>query len=595
MALRIEDYAMIGDCQTAALVSRDGSIDWLPFPRFDSGACFASLLGTPDHGRWLLSPAGNITRSSRRYRDGTLVLETEYQTDSGAVTVVDCMPIRTARPDLVRQVVGRRGQVAMRTELIIRFDYGSIVPWVRRVDGGIVAIAGPEVLHVRSDVELRGENFKTVAEFTVSEGQTLSFVLTWHPSNEPAPPPIDPDRAVRRTEDWWRKWSAVCTYQGEWREAVMRSLITLKALTYAPTGGIVAAATTSLPEKIGGVRNWDYRYCWLRDATFTLYALLMSGYQDEARAWREWLLRAVAGKPSQLNIVYGIGGERRLDELTLDWLPGYENSAPVRVGNAAYRQFQLDVFGEVLDALHLARRSNLQTTADGWRVERELLNFLESNWDQPDEGIWEIRAPRRHFTHSKVMAWVAFDRAVKDCENFGLSGAVERWRGLRSRIHAEVCRAAFNSEVGAFVQSYGSRELDASLLMMPLVGFLPANDPRIRGTVSAIERHLMTDGFVARYASESGVDGLPAGEGAFLPCTFWLADNYTLQGRREDARRVFERLLGVRNDVGLLSEEYLPAEGRLIGNFPQAFSLVALVNTARNLAQIEGPAKHRHQ
>ena len=595
MSLRIEDYAMIGDCQTAALVSRGGSIDWLCLPRFDSGACFAALLGTPDHGRWLLAPSGNVVQTRRRYRDGTLVLETDYETDTGSVTVIDCMPKRTKRPDLVRQVVGRRGQVRMRTEIVVRFDYGSLVPWVHRVDGGMVAIAGPDVVHVRSDVQLHGEDFKTVADFAVSEGQTRSFVLTWHPSHESSPPAIDPDAAINQTAEWWREWSSRCTYQGEWREAVVRSLITLKALTYEPTGGIVAAATTSLPEKIGGVRNWDYRFCWLRDATFTLYAFLISGYQDEARAWREWLLRAVAGKASQLNIVYGVAGERRLTELELDWLPGYENSAPVRIGNAAYQQFQLDVFGEVMDSFHLARRVGLQEIADGWRVERALLSFLESNWDQPDEGIWEIRGPRQHFTHSKVMAWVAFDRAIKDSERLGLDGPIERWRTLRETIHAEVIQRGFNAEIGSFMQFYGSNELDASLLMMAEVGFLPADDPRIRGTVQAIERYLMNDGFVARYAPASGIDALPPGEGAFLPCTFWLADNYALQGRYDDARRVFESLLQIRNDVGLLSEEYDPAAQRLLGNFPQAFSHVGLVNTAHNLAQQQGPANHRKE
>ena len=595
MPSRIEDYAMIGDCQTAAMVSRDGSIDWLCLPRFDSGACFAALLGTPDHGRWLLAPAVNVVGTRRRYRKGTLVLETDYDTSGGAVTVVDCMPLRSGLPSLVRRVVGRSGQVLMHTEITVRFDYGSIVPWVRHVDGGIVAVAGPEIVQVRSDVELHGENFKTVADFTVSEGQTLSFVLSWHKSHEPVRPPIEAELAVRETEQWWQEWSGRCAYEGEWRDAVVRSLITLKSLTYAPTGGIAAAATTSLPEKIGGERNWDYRYCWLRDATFTLYAFLMSGYRDEARAWREWLVRAVAGKASQLNIVYGVAGERRLTELTLEWLPGYENSVPVRVGNGAYKQFQIDVFGEVMDALHLARREGLQTTADGWRVQRELLNFLESNWDEPDEGIWEVRGPRQHFTHSKVMAWVAFDRAVRDSELFGLEGSIDRWRKIRDGIHADVCREGFDAEVGAFVQFYGSKELDASLLMMAPVGFLPANDLRVRGTVAAVERTLMIEGFVARYAPTSCIDGLQPGEGAFLPCTFWLADNYALQGRHADAREVFERLLEVRNDVGLLSEEYDPARQRLLGNFPQAFSHVALVNTARNLTQHGGPAEHRQK
>ena len=595
MSLRIENYAMIGDCQTAALVSHGGSIDWLCLPRFDSGACFAALLGNSDHGRWLLAPAGNVVSTRRRYREGTLVLETDFETDSGAATVVDCMPLRAEQPVLVRQVVGRRGQVPMQTEIIIRFDYGSLVPWVRHVDGGIVAIAGPDRIEIRGDIDLHGEDFKTVAAFTVSEGQTISFVLTWSPSHEKAAPAIDTANAVQATDRWWRAWSNRCTFQGEWREAVVRSLITLKALTYTPTGGIVAAATTSLPEKIGGVRNWDYRFCWLRDATFTLYALLMTGYHDEARAWREWLLRAVAGKASQLNIVYGVGGERRLPELTLDWLPGYENSTPVRIGNAAYQQFQLDVFGEVVDSLHLARGKGLQAIDDGWRVECELLSFLESNWDQPDEGIWEVRGPRQHFTHSKVMAWVALDRAVKDSERLGLEAPLERWRVLRDTIHAEICSRGFDPSLGSFVQYYGSKELDASLLMMAQVGFLPVSDPRICGTVEAIERHLMNHGFVARYAAASGVDGLPPGEGAFLPCTFWLADNYALQGRHEDARRVFERLLQIRNDVGLLSEEYDPVARRLLGNFPQAFSHVGLVNSAHNLALGGGPAEHRRQ
>jgi GH15 family glucan-1,4-alpha-glucosidase len=595
MPLPIEDYALIGDCQTAALVGRNGSIDWLCFPRFDSGACFAALLGTDENGRWLLAPAGQVRRTSRRYRDNTLILETEHETDDGAVRVVDFMPIRSGHPDLVRTVTGLRGRVPMRTEIVIRFDYGSIIPWVRREDHGIVAIAGPEMLHLTSDVALHGENFKTVGEFAVAEGESVSFVLTWHPSHEAPPAPIDPAEGLRVTQAWWEEWASRCTYQGEWREAVLRSLITLKALTYAPTGGIVAAATTSLPEQLGGVRNWDYRCCWLRDATFTLYALLMNGYVDEARAFREWLLRAVAGKASQLQIMYGIAGERRLPELVLDWLPGYENSAPVRIGNAAHRQFQLDIFGEMADVVHVARSSGLQATADGWRIERELLEHLESVWDQPDEGIWEVRGPRRHFTHSKLMAWVAFDRALKDAQRYQLDGPSQRWRELRDRLHAEICTRGFDAAQGAFVQSYDSTDLDASLLMMPLVGFLPASDPRIRGTVEAIERGLMHDGFVKRYATSTGVDGLPAGEGTFPLCSFWLADNYALLGRHADARRLFERLLAIRNDVGLLSEEYDPALGRQLGNFPQAFSHVGLVNTARNLTTHPAPAEHRQQ
>jgi len=595
MPLPIEDYALIGDCQTAALVGRNGSIDWLCFPRFDSGACFAALLGTDENGRWLLAPAGQVRRTSRRYRDNTLILETEHETDDGAVRVVDFMPIRSGHPDLVRTVTGLRGRVPMRTEIVIRFDYGSIIPWVRREDHGIVAIAGPEMLHLTSDVALHGENFKTVGEFAVAEGESVSFVLTWHPSHEAPPAPIDPAEGLRVTQAWWEEWASRCTYQGEWREAVLRSLITLKALTYAPTGGIVAAATTSLPEQLGGVRNWDYRCCWLRDATFTLYALLMNGYVDEARAFREWLLRAVAGKASQLQIMYGIAGERRLPELVLDWLPGYENSAPVRIGNAAHRQFQLDIFGEMADVVHVARSSGLQATADGWRIERELLEHLESVWDQPDEGIWEVRGPRQHFTHSKLMAWVAFDRAIKDAQRYQLEGPSQRWRELRDRLHAEICTRGFDAAQGAFVQSYDSTDLDASLLMMPFVGFLPASDPRIRGTVEAIECGLMHDGCLKRYATSTGVDGLPAGEGAFLLCSFWLADNYALLGRHADARRLFERLLAIRNDVGLLSEEYDPALGRQLGNFPQAFSHVGLVNTARNLTTHPAPAEHRQQ
>ncbi|MGE3540756.1 MAG: glycoside hydrolase family 15 protein [Candidatus Tectimicrobiota bacterium] len=591
----LEDYALIGDCQTAALVARNGSIDWLCLPRFDSGACFAALLGTPEHGRWLLAPTAPIRTIQRRYRPGTLVLETDYETDEGAVTVIDCMPPRSREPDLVRLVVGRRGQVRLRMELVIRFDYGSIIPWVRRVEQGIQAVAGPDTLLLSTDVDLRGEHCMTVADFTVSPGQRVPFVLSWYPSQEAMPPPLDAEATIDHTEHWWQEWSDRCTYQGPWQEAVVRSLITLKALTYAPTGGIVAAPTTSLPEHLGGVRNWDYRYCWVRDATFTLYALMMGGYTDEARAWREWLLRAVAGKPSQLNIMYGLAGERRLPELELPWLPGYEGSAPVRIGNAAYQQFQLDVFGEVMDALHLARKVGLEPDENAWRLERALLDYLEGAWQKPDEGIWEVRGPRRHFTHSKVMAWVAVDRMVKAVERFGLQGPVARWHGLCAAIHAEVCQQGFDAEQNSFVQYYGGKALDASLLMIALVGFLPVRDPRVRGTVEAIERHLMTDGFVARYPTTPDVDGLPPGEGAFLACTFWLADNLELLGRHNDALQIFERLLHLRNDVGLLSEEYDSGARRLLGNFPQAFSHVALVNTACNLSRYVGPAADRQQ
>jgi GH15 family glucan-1,4-alpha-glucosidase len=593
MALRIEDYAMIGDCYTAALVGRDGSVDWLCLPRFDSGACFAALLGTPDHGRWLLAPAGEVTKTSRRYRDGTLVLETDYETDGGAVTVTDCMPVRSHAPNLVRVVEGKRGQVKMHTELVIRFDYGSIVPWVQRVHGGISAIAGPDRLVLITPVHLHGENFTTVADFTVAAGQREAFTLMWHRSHEPMPPPVDPWWAVLGTEHWWRHWSGRCTYRGPWRDAVVRSLVTLKALTYAPTGGIVAAATTSLPEQLGGVRNWDYRFCWLRDATFTLMSLLSTGYLDEAREWRGWLMRAVAGRPAETQIMYGLAGERRLTEMELDWLPGYEGSRPVRVGNAASRQFQLDVYGEVMDALYHARLTGLETLPGAWANAGTLIQFLEEAWRQPDEGIWEVRGPRRHFTHSKVMAWVAMDRAVKAIEKFHLEGPLDHWKQVRDAIHAEVCAKGFDEQLGSFVQYYGSKELDASLLMIPLVGFLPPEDPRVRGTVEAIRRGLVRDGFVARYHTREGVDGLPAGEGTFLPCTFWLADNLHLLGREAEAKEIFERLLGLCNDVGLIAEEYDPHARRLLGNFPQAFTHVGLVNTALNLSPAPGPADTR--
>jgi GH15 family glucan-1,4-alpha-glucosidase len=593
MASRIEDYALIGDCETAALVARDGSIDWHCLPRFDSGACFAALLGTPDHGRWIIAPTTPVRRVTRAYRRDTLVLDTTFETDSGSVTLTDGMPIRTGRPDLVRLVRGVRGTVRMRTEIVIRFDYGSITPWVKREPGGLCAVGGPDTIHVRTPVPLRGEGWKTVGEFEVAEGDELPFVLTWHPSHENPPPPIDAVRAMEATADGWRAWSAGCTYEGEWRDAVVRSLITLKALTYTPTGGIVAAPTTSLPEHIGGKRNWDYRYCWLRDSTFTLAALIQSGYLEEAKAWRRWLIRAVAGRGDELHIMYGLAGERRLPELELPWLPGYENSLPVRIGNAAHNQFQLDVFGEVLDCLHLGRHFGLNDDSNDWRIERELLDRLETVWPRPDLGIWEVRGPQRHFTHSKLMAWVAFDRAVKDVERFGLDGPADRWRHLRDQLHREICGQAFNTERNAFVQYYGGTEVDAALLMMTEVGFLPATDPRMIGTVAAVEQDLMRDGFVDRYRTESGVDGLPTGEGAFLLCTFWLADNYALMGRTADARRIFENLLSIRNDVGLLAEEYDPVARRQLGNFPQAFSHLGLINTARNLTQRDKPATVR--
>jgi len=596
MALRIEDYAVIGDTQTAALVGRDGSVDWLCLPRFDSGACFAALLGDESNGRWRIAPTGPVTATRRRYRPGTLVLETEMDTAEGTVRIVDCMPPRGADPDLVRLVEGVRGRVPMSMELVIRFDYGQVVPWVRRLpdDGGLTAVAGPDALCLRTPVPTQGQDLRTRADFSVGEGEALPFVLTWYRSHRhPPAATVPPGQAVADTERWWAKWSSACTYEGEWEEAVRRSLITLKALTYAPTGGIVAAVTTSLPEQLGGVRNWDYRYCWLRDATFTLYSLMEAGYRTEAKAWRDWLLRAVAGSPDQLQIMYGPAGERRLTEFEAPWLAGYEGSAPVRVGNAAAGQYQLDVWGEVMDALHQARRSGLPADGPSWSLQQAMLEFLEGHWEEPDEGIWEVRGPRRHFTHSKVMAWVAADRAVQAVENFNLPGPVERWRQLRDDIHAEVCQLAWSAERGAFTQAYGLDRLDASVLMIPLVGFLPATDPRMVSTVACIQRELLRDGFVLRYSTDADVDGLPPGEGAFLACTFWLCDNLALMGRKDEARRLFERLLGLRNDLGLLSEEYDPASGRLVGNFPQAFSHVSLVNTAFNLSGPRGPAHRR--
>jgi GH15 family glucan-1,4-alpha-glucosidase len=588
MPSRIEDYAVIADTQTAALVGRDGSIDWLCLPRFDSGACFAALLGDERNGHWRIAPAGGVRRVRRRYRGDTLILETEFETGDGAVRVVDFMPPRLADPDVVRVVEGVRGRVPMRMELRIRFDYGRLTPWVRRVGTALLAISGPEALVLRTEVPHHGEDRATVADFEVAEGDRLPFSLTWNLSHQELPDAVDPLEALAKTESYWREWAGRCTYQGEWRDAVMRSLLTLKALTYEPSGGIVAAVTTSLPESIGGVRNWDYRFCWLRDATMTLTSLMAAGYEQEARDWREWLLRAMAGDPPALQIMYGPAGEARLPELELPWLPGYEGSKPVRTGNAAVEQFQLDVYGEVMDALHKARRLSIEPHPSAWALQRALLEFLEGRWREPDEGIWEVRGPRRHFTHSKVLAWVAIDRAVKGVEQFGLDGPVERWRRLRAEIHREVCERGYDPDRGTFTQSYGSRELDASLLLIALVGFLPPSDPRVRGTVEAIERELCQDGFVLRYPTgEEGepVDGLPGREGAFLACTFWLADNYALVGRVAEARGLFQRLLDVRNEVGLLAEEYDPAAGRQLGNFPQAFSHVPLINTAMHLAE----------
>jgi GH15 family glucan-1,4-alpha-glucosidase len=582
----IEDYALIGDLQTAALVSRTGAVDWLCFPRFDSGAVFAALLGSPENGHWTMRPAGDFRPVGRRYRGDTLVLETELETADGRVRLVDFMPPRETTPDLVRIVEGVHGRVDMDMELVIRFDYGDIVPWVRSVEGTLVAIAGPDALALRTPVELEGRDLRTHASFTVAEGERVPFVLTWFPSNERLPTPVDPDAALGDAESYWEEWADRCTYYGRWHDAVHRSLLTLKALTYAPTGGIVAAPTTSLPEALGGVRNWDYRYGRLRDATLTLLALLRAGYLEEARSWRDWLLRAIAGSPEDVQIMYGVAGERRLTELELPWLSGYEGSQPVRIGNDASNQLQLDVYGEVVEALYRARARGLEPSDDSWRLTKKILDWLESGWRQEDEGIWEVRGPRRHFTHSKVMAWVAFDRAVKMVEHIGRDGNADRWRASRDEVRQDVLKSGFNPDVGTFVQYYGSDRLDASLLLMPLVGFLPATDERVVATVEAIQRDLLRDGFVERYRADAenvDVDGLPPGEGVFLPCSFWLVAVLAQQGKHDEAIALYERLLSLRNDVGLISEEYDPDTQRLVGNFPQAFTHLALVETAFSL------------
>jgi GH15 family glucan-1,4-alpha-glucosidase len=593
MPLRIEDYALIGNTRTAALVGNDGSIDWMCVPRFDSTACFAALLGTPDNGRWQVAPAAVVQRVTRRYRPGTLVLETEFETADGIARVIDCMPPWEGRTDVVRIVEGVHGRVPMIVDLVLRFGYGAVTPWVRRADDALLATAGPDSLELRTPVPLAGRQFTTTGQFAVSTGERVPFVLSRFPSHETHPLPVDGEAALAATERYWRAWSAHCTYDGQWRDAVLSSLVFLKALTYSPTGGIVAAATTSLPEQIGGVRNWDYRYCWVRDATLTLYALLLAGYHDEARAWRRWLLRAAAGHPAQMQILYGLAGERQLTELTLPWLPGYEGSAPVRIGNAAAVQSQLDVYGELMDALHVARTAGLDPDADAWAFQRSLLTFLATSWQRPDSGIWEMRGEPQQFTHSKVMAWVAMDRGVKAIEQYGLDGPVDAWRKVRAAIREEVCEKGVDQARGVFVQRYGSTELDASLLMIPLVGFLPASDPRVRATIAAIERELVVDGLVLRYRTERSSDGLPPGEGFFLPCSFWLADTLALCGRQAEAEALFLRLLGLRNDVGMLSEEYDARTGRALGNTPQALTHVALVNTARNLSRHGGPSEHR--
>ncbi len=594
MALRIEDYALIGDLRSAALVGSDGSIDWLCWPRFDSAACFAALLGSSENGRWLIAPTLAPLAVKRCYRPGTLILETEFQTETGRAVILDFMPPADGA-DLVRIVMGRSGRVDFRTEYVARFNYGATVPWVRRLyDGAISAVAGPERLVLRSQVALYGEDHKTVGDFTIEDGQSVAFVLSYGASFQGLPSAIDPFESLERTETFWREWSDRCPDVGPWTETVKRSLITLKALTYAPTGGIVAAATTSLPEQLGGVRNWDYRYCWLRDATFTILALMKLGYHDEAREWRDWLVRAIAGSPHQVQIMYGVGGERWLPELLLPWLKGYANSSPVRIGNAASDQMQIDVFGEIADAMFQSLKAGMDPHERNRTLRPLLLDYLAGAWRQPDEGIWEVRGGPQHFVHSKVMAWVAFDRAASDLEAQAFHELDQRWREIADEIHAEVCERGFDRDLNSFVQAYGARRLDASLLLIPLVGFLPADDPRIQGTLRAIESKLLfNDEFVLRYEPDNVSDGLPPGEGAFLACSFWLVDNYILQGRYDDAQRLFERLLARCNDVGLLAEELDPASGHMLGNFPQAYSHVGLINCALNLSHFAGPAKER--
>jgi GH15 family glucan-1,4-alpha-glucosidase len=593
MPSRIEDYALIGDLQTAALVARDGSIDWLCLPRFDSAACFAALLGSEKNGRWIIAPREKPQVVRRKYRGDTLVLETEFETEAGKVALIDFMPQRGKAPDIVRIVEGRGGKMAMHMELALRFDYGSIVPWVRHANGGVVAIAGPDMVHLKSDVQTHGEDLRTVADFTVSKGERVSFVFTWHPSHEPVPEPRDAMHELKMTEELWTRWSSKCNFSGPHRDAVMRSLITLKALTYGPTGGIVAAPTTSLPEHPGGVRNWDYRFCWIRDATFTLLALMDAGYRSEAREWYQWLLRAAAGDPAKIQIMYGIAGERRLTEMEIDWLDGYEGARPVRIGNDAWQQHQLDVYGEAIDAMYQARKNGMELNLDDWRLEQAFLRFLETDWRRPDNGIWEMRGKPQHFTHSKLMAWVAFDRAVKSVEQFELEGPVDRWRELRNEVHEEICRRGYSRKQNAFTQAYDSEALDASLLMMAEVGFLPPDDPRVIGTIDAIQKNLMKDGFVLRYDTEKSQDGLPPGEGAFLPCTFWLADCLAMIGRRDEACALFDQMIGILNDVGLISEAYDPKNNRMLGNFPQALTHIGLIDTAYNLYMSKGPAEQR--
>jgi GH15 family glucan-1,4-alpha-glucosidase len=594
MALRIEDYALIGDTRTAALVGRNGSIDWLCWPRFDSDACFAALLGGEEHGHWIIAPKKVEAKTTRRYRPGTLILETRFETPDGVATLTDFMSQRGTGSRIIRIVRGEQGSVAMHSQLVMRFGYGAVVPWVTRLDEHTIrGIAGPDMILLRSGVKMRGQNMRTVGDFTVKPGETATFVLTYATSHDEPPDASDPEADLEAVEQGWKQWSSRNKLKGPWEEAVTRSLITLKALTYGPTGGIVAAPTTSLPEMIGGQRNWDYRFCWLRDSTLTLLALMNAGYYDEAKKWREWLLRAVAGSPNQVQIMYGIAGERRLTEWEVGWLPGYEKSAPVRIGNDAHNQLQLDVLGELMDTLHQARCGGLAPNADGWNVEVEFLKHLAKIWRNKDSGIWEVRGEEQHFVYSKVMAWVAFDRAIKSARVFKLDGDIEQWKNIRDQIHADVCANGFDKKRNTFVRSYGSKELDASLLLLPAVGFLKPDDPRVVGTIHAIEKDLVADGLVLRYDTELADDGLPPGEGFFLACSFWLVDAYLMLGQRDKATALFERLLKLRNDVGLLSEEYDLRAKRQVGNFPQALSHLALVNSASNLAHSEKPAEQR--
>jgi len=597
LACRIEDYGLIGDCETAALVGRDGSIDWLCWPSFDSDACFAGLLGTSRQGRWLIAPAEEVTKTSRRYWDDTLILETRFETAGGTVAVIDFMPLRGKASDIVRLVRGISGRVKLRMEMVIRFGFGTDIPWVKKSEdgSGLLAICGPDMVVLRTEVPTRGEDMTTVADFEVGEGQTVPFVLTYGPSHLEIPKPIDPLPALQKTREFWTEWCTHCTYQGENRALVMRSLITLKALTYGPTGGIIAAPTTSLPEILGGSKNWDYRFCWLRDATFTLLALMNSGYTEEACCWHSWLLRAVAGAPAHMQIMYGIRGQRRLLEWEADWLQGYEGAQPVRIGNAAHAQLQLDVYGELMDAFHQARVAKLELDETTWDLECKVLEHLAEIWDQPDSGIWERRGDGKHYVSSKVLTWVAFDRAIKSAEKFGFEAPLEQWRTLRDTIHCEVCEKGFDRNLNTFVESYGSRLLDASILLLPSVGFLPGNDPRVRGTLAAIEKHMMRDGFVMRHDPREPRDQTMRFEGAFLACTLWLADAYVLSGEIDKAQSLFDRVVGVANDLGLLAEEFDTAARRQTGNFPQALTHIALINTAHNLSDARKPAMQRSE